>query len=73
MVTPMLDTLSATARARTVLIDAKSELDQEISGYPTPISGCDAQYNHLLPERRRVHAALRALDEDIHIPTPRVP
>ena len=69
----MLDTLSATARARTVLIDARSELDEEIRGYPTPISGCDAQYNHLLAERRRVHAALQALDQDVHIATPRVP
>ena len=69
----MLDTLSATARARTVLIDARSELDQEIRDYPTPISGCDAQYNHLLAERRRVHAALQALDADVHIPTPRAP
>ncbi len=52
---------------------ARTELDDEIRSYPTPISGCDAQYNHILAERRRVHAALEALDEEIHIPTPRVP
>lgn len=69
----MLDLTSPTARARTALIDARTELDAEIRTYPTPISGCDAQYNHLLAERRRVHAALEALDADIHIPTPRAP
>lgn len=69
----MLDTLSATARARNALIEARAGLDREISAYPTPISGCDAQYNHLLAERRRVHTALQALAEDIHIPTPRAP
>jgi len=69
----MLDQTSPTARARATLIDARTELDSEIRNYPTPISGCDAQYNHLLAERRRVHAALEALDADIHIPTPRMP
>ncbi len=62
-----------TDRARTALLMARTELDDEIRSYPTPISGCDAQYNHMLAERRRVHAALEALDEEIHIPTPRVP
>ena len=69
----MLDQTSPTARARAALTDARAELDAEIRNYPTPISGCDAQYNHLLAERRRVHAALEALDADIHIPTPRAP
>jgi hypothetical protein len=52
---------------------ARNALDAEIREYPTPISGCDAQYNHLLAERRRAHEALRVLDSDIHIPTPRAP
>ena len=69
----MLDQTSPTAMARTALQRAMEDLTAEIRGYPTPISGCDAQYNHLLAERRRVHAALQALDEDIHIPTPRAP
>ena len=62
-----------TDRARSALLLARTELDEEIRSYPTPISGCDAQYNYLLAERRRVHAALEALDADIHIPTPRAP
>jgi hypothetical protein len=69
----MLDQSSPTARARAVLADAAAELDAEIHAYPTPISGCDAQYNHLLAERRRVRRALDALDAPVHIPTPRAP
>ena len=68
----MLDT-SPTARARAALHDAASELDAEIRSYPTPVSGCDAQFNHLLAERSRVRRALDALDAQIHIPTPRAP
>ena len=69
----MLDQTSPVAEARAALERAQADLTAEIRAYPAPISGCDAQYNHLLAERRRVHAALQALDEDIHIPTPRAP
>ena len=62
-----------TDRARVALMMARTELDEEIHTYPTPISGCDAQYNFLLAERRRIHAALEALDAEVHIPTPRAP
>ena len=69
----MLDQTSPVDIARAALTRAQDDLTAEIRAYPTPISGCDAQYNHLLAERRRLHAALSALDADIHIPTPRVP
>jgi hypothetical protein len=69
----MLDTVSPISRARTALVEAAAELDAEIRAYPTPISGCDAQYNHLLAERRRVRRALDALGAPVHIPTPRAP
>ena len=59
--------------ARRHLADARDALDAEIRDYPTPVSGCDAQYNHLLAERRRAHEALRVLEAEIHIPTPRAP
>ncbi|MHA1528062.1 MAG: hypothetical protein ACTSVG_03510 [Alphaproteobacteria bacterium] len=59
--------------ARRHLADARDALDAEIRDYPTPVSGCDAQYNHLLAERRRAHEALQVLDAEIHIPTPRAP
>lgn len=59
--------------ARSELAAAKRMLDVEISTYPTPIAGCDVQFNHLLGERQRVRAALAALDESVFVPTPRSP
>ncbi len=59
--------------ARRHLAEARDALDAEIRDYPTPVSGCDAQYNHLLAERRRAHEALQVLESEIHIPTPRAP
>lgn len=50
---------------------AQSTLVQEIKNYPTPIAGCDVQFNHLLEEKARVNAALNALNQDIFTPTPR--
>jgi len=55
------------------LESAKVLLNDEIRNYPAPVSGCDAQYNHLLVERKRVARALSALSEPLHIPTPRAP
>lgn len=52
---------------------AKTLLQAEISDYPTPISGCDAQFNHLLAERQKVTAALEALGQVPFVPTPRQP
>lgn len=66
-----VETLLATAREN--LASAYSMLCTDISVYPTPISGCDAQFNHLLAERSRVHNAIRALEDKIFVPTPRIP
>jgi len=55
------------------LISARHLLAEEIANYPTPISGCDAQFNHLLAERRRIGAALNAISGEVFIPTPRTP
>ena len=52
---------------------ARQQLNAEISSYPTPISGCDAQFNHLLAQRHQITGALTALTKPVHIPTPRVP
>lgn len=59
--------------ARCALAALRAALDVEIRTYPTPVAGCDAQYNHLLAQRRRVQVALAALDAPVHIPTPRAP
>lgn len=57
--------------ARAELRVARGKLLQEIRNYPTPIAGCDAQFNHLLSERTRVSAALRALDPERCVPAPK--
>ncbi len=58
-------------KAKSDLEAAKRVLNEEINAYPTPIAGCDAQFNYLLQQKRRVLGALQALDADVHIPTPR--
>ena len=59
--------------AQAELSVAKSLLQSEIRNYPAPISGCDAQFNHLLSERQKVHAALESLSREVFVPTPRTP
>ncbi|MFQ6551977.1 hypothetical protein AAD018_006475 [Aestuariibius insulae] len=52
---------------------AKRILTEAIRDYPTPISGCDVQFNHLLSQRKAVDRALSALRSEPFIPTPRLP
>lgn len=52
---------------------ARTAINAEIFDYPTPISGCDAQFNHLLAERQKVLEALRVLHDVFFVPTPRTP
>lgn len=59
--------------AKAELQTAKSLLSDEIRAYPTPISGCDAQFNHLIAERQKILSALNALDSSVFVPTPRTP
>lgn len=59
--------------ARTALDTARRAIAEEINRYPTPISGCDAQFNHLLSQRSQVSRALDALETDVFVPTPRTP
>ena len=61
------------AQAEDALKAAQRALSDEISSYPAPISGCDAQFNHLLDKRHRVTAALAHLRQPVFIPTPRTP
>lgn len=55
--------------ARAELKVARAKVTREIRNYPTPIAGCDCQFNHLLFERTRISAALRTLDPECSIPT----
>lgn len=56
--------------ARRKMLSAIDEFDlalrEAISAYPTPISGCDEQFNHLLAERKRVSLARGALSERVN-------
>lgn len=51
---------------------AQASLNGEIADYPTPISGCDAQFTRLLSDRTRIGDAIRTLRATPFIPTPRV-
>lgn len=62
---------AALDRARDALRAAQTALLDEIRTYPTPVSGCDAQYNHLIGQRGAIADALRALDTPHFVPTPR--
>lgn len=53
-----------TWRAERERLEAKrAALSEEIAAYPAPITGCDAQFNHLLDERRGINLELKRLDE----------
>lgn len=68
----MTDTVSTCLHAaRAELQRARSLLNRQIAAYPTPISGCDAQFNHLVAERQKVSRALTCLDSEVFVPTPR--
>lgn len=70
----MLDDIDALlAQADTCLNVARARIAAEIAAYPTPISGCDAQFNHLLAQRAKIGAGLAALRVEVFVPTPRTP
>jgi hypothetical protein len=39
----------------------RQRINKEIRDYPTPIAGCDAQFNYLLEERARIAQELDRL------------
>lgn len=59
--------------ARHALQQAQSLIANELRDYPTPVSGCDAQYNYLLGQRGAVSQALRHLEQPSFVATPRTP
>ena len=58
--------------AKAALNRAKERLQDEISDYPQPISGCDAQYIRLISDRTRLAGCLRVLDDQPFVATPRM-
>lgn len=59
--------------ARSALALAKELIQDEMRAYPTPISGCDAQYNHMIGLRGSITEAMRALEGPRFVATPRTP
>lgn len=60
-------------RAMGELTRARDLIQDELRAYPTPVSGCDAQYNHLIATRNSVTLALDALATLPFVATPRTP
>ena len=56
---------AAERKARLSQLQAeKARLQREISNYPTPIAGCDEQFNFLLERYSQVRRALARLVEE---------
>jgi hypothetical protein len=53
-------------QARDLLHHAKERVFEEIRSYPTPIAGCDLQFNHLLEKQAGIARELEYLDEAFH-------
>jgi len=51
---------------------ARKILLEDIAHYPSPISGCDVQFNALLSDRTRISNAIQALENRPFIATPRI-
>ena len=50
---------------------AKQHIQDELRAYPGPVSGCDAQYTHLIGLRGSINDALSALAAPQFVATPR--
>ncbi len=50
-------------RIRSHLESKKHSINQQITTYPTPIAGCDEQFNHLLRQQTEVSGELARLKE----------
>ena len=59
--------------AKAELHAARHLIQNELREYPTPVSGCDAQYNYLIGLRGAVLDALHALEGPRFVATPRTP
>ena len=52
-----------TERTIDELEDEKRRINEEIRNYPTPIAGCDAQFNVLLEEQAKIVRELEQLTD----------
>jgi hypothetical protein len=55
--------VSIEVRSIDELENEKRRINEEIRNYPTPIAGCDAQFNFLLEEQQRIVKELDRLKD----------
>ena len=60
-------------RAAEDLEIAQRQIQDALRNYPSPVSGCDAQYNHLIGLRGSISQARRLLQAPRFVATPREP
>lgn len=60
------------SRAMAELRQARHLVEDELRAYPTPVSGCDVQYNHLIGLRGSIGEAMEALKAPQFVATPRI-
>ena len=48
-------------KKKTAVVERLQQVKDEIKHYPTPIAGCDEQFNFLLSERDRLTQELRKI------------
>lgn len=60
-------------KALAELDEARALLREELRTYPTPVSGCDAQYNYLIGLSETVRDAAQTLRTPRFVATPRTP
>ncbi len=62
---------TALFEAKDKLREADALLRGELQDYPTPVSGCDAQYSHLISQRGAISQALSVLEAPPFVASPR--
>ncbi len=57
------------------VLQALKSVETQLQSYPTPIAGCDEQFNYLLAERQRLTKRLSQIRDGIHFipPSPEPP
>lgn len=53
---------------RDALLKRKAEVQAEINSYPSPIAGCDQQFNHLLEMRAEIRKQLQKVEQSLKKP-----
>ena len=66
----MVEMNSVRREAFRLLREHRRNIVEKINLYPAPITGCDAQFNFLLDQRREIGREIRQLNDlaDAHLP-----